>query len=50
MALEVKCSGWMTKQGGSIKTWRKRWFELKTDGQIYYYIEPGGVSCGPVSE
>ena len=26
----------MTKQGGSIKTWKKRWFVLKGD-MLYYF-------------
>lgn len=28
--------GWLTKQGGSIKTWKKRWFVLKGQ-QVYYF-------------
>jgi len=28
--------GWLTKQGGSIKTWKRRWFVLKDD-KIYYF-------------
>jgi len=28
--------GWMTKQGGSIKTWKKRWFVLKGN-KLYYF-------------
>jgi len=28
--------GWLTKQGGSIKTWKKRYFVLK-DKTLYYY-------------
>eukprot|EP00009_Paramoeba_aestuarina_P005292 CAMPEP_0201517988 /NCGR_PEP_ID=MMETSP0161_2-20130828/8943_1 /ASSEMBLY_ACC=CAM_ASM_000251 /TAXON_ID=180227 /ORGANISM="Neoparamoeba aestuarina, Strain SoJaBio B1-5/56/2" /LENGTH=631 /DNA_ID=CAMNT_0047915631 /DNA_START=265 /DNA_END=2160 /DNA_ORIENTATION=+ len=32
--------GYLTKQGNSVKTWKKRWFELKTTGNsasLYYY-------------
>jgi len=31
--------GYLTKQGGSIKTWRKRYFVLK-DKSLYYYKTP----------
>ena len=30
--------GWMTKQGGRIKTWKKRWFIL-SDHVLYYFKE-----------
>jgi len=33
-------SGYMTKEGGSIKTWKKRYFVLK-EGQLSYYKNPG---------
>lgn len=29
-------SGYMTKQGGSYKSWKRRWFVLKTD-KLYYF-------------
>eukprot|EP01103_Thecamoeba_quadrilineata_P008330 TRINITY_DN18098_c0_g1_i1.p1 TRINITY_DN18098_c0_g1~~TRINITY_DN18098_c0_g1_i1.p1 ORF type:complete len:462 (+),score=61.43 TRINITY_DN18098_c0_g1_i1:166-1551(+) len=29
-------SGWLTKQGGSISTWKRRWFILKDD-KLYYF-------------
>mmetsp|Transcript_16907 Transcript_16907/g.46670 ORF Transcript_16907/g.46670 Transcript_16907/m.46670 type:complete len:145 (+) Transcript_16907:1360-1794(+) len=29
-------SGWLTKQGDYIKTWRKRWFVLK-QGKIFWF-------------
>jgi hypothetical protein len=31
--------GYLTKQGGSIKTWKKRWCVLK-DGSIFYFKTP----------
>eukprot|EP01103_Thecamoeba_quadrilineata_P001076 TRINITY_DN10951_c0_g1_i1.p1 TRINITY_DN10951_c0_g1~~TRINITY_DN10951_c0_g1_i1.p1 ORF type:complete len:473 (-),score=100.72 TRINITY_DN10951_c0_g1_i1:93-1511(-) len=31
--------GWLTKQGGSIRTWKKRWFVLK-DAKLYYFKNP----------
>ena len=31
--------GWLTKQGGSIKTWKKRYFILK-DNILYYFKTP----------
>ena len=30
--------GWLTKQGGRIKTWKRRWFIL-SDGVLYYFKE-----------
>lgn len=30
--------GWMTKQGGRIKTWKRRWFIL-SDKVLYYFKE-----------
>eukprot|EP01117_Protostelium_nocturnum_P020434 TRINITY_DN918_c0_g2_i1.p1 TRINITY_DN918_c0_g2~~TRINITY_DN918_c0_g2_i1.p1 ORF type:complete len:455 (-),score=106.78 TRINITY_DN918_c0_g2_i1:124-1488(-) len=33
-------SGYMTKEGGSIKTWKKRYFVLK-DGRLSYFKNPG---------
>lgn len=32
-------SGWMTKQGGLIKNWKKRWFVLRSTGALDYYLD-----------
>eukprot|EP00698_Gefionella_okellyi_P005550 TRINITY_DN15058_c0_g1_i1.p1 TRINITY_DN15058_c0_g1~~TRINITY_DN15058_c0_g1_i1.p1 ORF type:complete len:1261 (-),score=433.54 TRINITY_DN15058_c0_g1_i1:71-3853(-) len=34
--LNADMQGWLTKQGGAIKTWKKRWFLLKGP-QLFYY-------------
>ena len=34
-----KKEGWLTKQGGSIKTWKKRFFVLETTKLAYYKEE-----------
>jgi len=31
--------GWLTKQGGRVKNWKRRWFVLK-DNRMYYYKSP----------
>mmetsp|Transcript_2424 Transcript_2424/g.4873 ORF Transcript_2424/g.4873 Transcript_2424/m.4873 type:complete len:411 (-) Transcript_2424:228-1460(-) len=41
-------AGFMIKQGGRVKNWKKRFFVLKKDGQLQYFksakaIEPKGV-------
>lgn len=32
-------SGWVTKQGGSVKTWKKRWMVL-SGATLSYYVHP----------
>ncbi|KAH3758012.1 cytohesin 1 [Pelomyxa schiedti] len=40
--------GWLTKEGGRIKTWKKRWFVL-SDNCLYYFKNPGDKEpCGIV--
>lgn len=34
---KVKCTGWLYKQGGYWKTWRKRYFKLRKNGLLEYY-------------
>ena len=31
--------GWMTKQGGRVKTWKRRWFVL-SNNVVYYFKQP----------
>ena len=38
--LHIVKEGYMHKQGGFVKTWRKRWFELQNNGIISYYHNP----------
>lgn len=35
--------GYLTKLGGRIKNWKKRWFVLE-DGKLYYYKTPVSVN------
>jgi len=38
--------GWLTKQGGRIKTWKRRWFILNDTG-LYYFKKPqDSEPCG----
>ena len=32
-------AGWLTKQGGRMKNWRRRWFVIK-DTQLLYFKDP----------
>mmetsp|Transcript_25198 Transcript_25198/g.30502 ORF Transcript_25198/g.30502 Transcript_25198/m.30502 type:complete len:168 (-) Transcript_25198:760-1263(-) len=35
-ALDVIKEGWLMKQGGAVKTWKKRWFSLSGARLAYY--------------
>ncbi|KAL6065530.1 PH domain-containing protein [Balamuthia mandrillaris] len=47
--------GWLTKQGGSYKSWKKRWCVLK-DGTVFYFKNPkattpkGTIDLEPTSQ
>jgi serine/threonine protein kinase len=38
--MSVTMQGWLSKEGGSIKSWKRRFFVLK-DGNIIYYKQEG---------
>jgi hypothetical protein len=40
--------GWLHKEGGSFKTWKKRWFVIEGD-EFAYYNKKGGKSPPPLS-
>lgn len=40
-------TGYLTKEGGSIKTWKKRYFLLKS-GELTYFKDKGGEELGKI--
>jgi len=46
MFTNAEKKGWLTKQGGRIKTWKRRWFILNDTG-LYYFKKPqDSEPCG----
>lgn len=41
--------GWLVKQGGTIKSWKKRWFKVFPDYGIEYYEKEGGKKKGEIN-
>ncbi|XP_020901839.1 pleckstrin homology domain-containing family H member 1 isoform X2 [Exaiptasia diaphana] len=41
--------GFLTKLGGRIKNWKRRWFVLE-DGKLYYYKSPTDVGRKPLGQ
>jgi len=41
--------GWLVKQGGTIKSWKKRWFKVFPDYGIEYYEKDGGKKKGEIN-
>ena len=39
--------GWLTKEGGGFKSWKKRWFVLE-GGALTYYAKKGGEKKGEI--
>jgi len=44
----VEKTGWLVKEGGSFKSWKKRYFVLK-NGELSYFKNPGEEALGTVS-
>eukprot|EP00005_Dracoamoeba_jomungandri_P004596 CAMPEP_0174256576 /NCGR_PEP_ID=MMETSP0439-20130205/5797_1 /TAXON_ID=0 /ORGANISM="Stereomyxa ramosa, Strain Chinc5" /LENGTH=450 /DNA_ID=CAMNT_0015339247 /DNA_START=43 /DNA_END=1395 /DNA_ORIENTATION=- len=44
---EIKKAGYLTKEGGGIKSWHKRWFVLE-EGVLSYYDKEGGKQKGAI--
>jgi len=40
--------GWLIKQGGKIKTWKKRWFVLKGDTLYYFKTQKDAEQTGEI--
>ena len=40
--------GWLTKQGGRIKTWKRRWFILSEMGLCYFKQPQDSEPCGMI--
>jgi serine/threonine protein kinase len=41
-------AGWVVKEGGKIKTWKKRWMALEGDVLSYYKKETKKEKCGEI--
>ena len=41
-------SGYLTKLGGKVKNWKKRWFVLKNE-ELFYYKSPVSRPRGPAN-
>jgi len=40
--------GWLTKQGGLVKSWKKRWFVLKNSKLFYYHGKTDTTRIGEI--
>ena len=42
-------SGLLTKMGGKVKSWKRRWMILQSNHTLQYYKEPGKVPLGTIN-
>ncbi len=42
-------TGTLTKMGGNIKSWRKRWMVLQSNSTLQYYKEPSKAGKGTIN-
>jgi tRNA A-37 threonylcarbamoyl transferase component Bud32 len=45
---QVQRTGWITKEGGRYKTWKRRWMALEGDVLAYYKKEGRKEKCGDI--
>eukprot|EP01107_Rhizomastix_libera_P003109 TRINITY_DN1537_c0_g1_i2.p1 TRINITY_DN1537_c0_g1~~TRINITY_DN1537_c0_g1_i2.p1 ORF type:complete len:725 (-),score=226.17 TRINITY_DN1537_c0_g1_i2:67-2241(-) len=46
---KVEKCGWLTKQGHTIKNWKRRWFVLRDGVLSYYKSQKNATMCGSIS-
>jgi len=46
--LRPERQGWLTKEGGRAKTWKRRWFILKTNMLFYFQDPQDGAPLGTI--
>lgn len=46
--IKVFKTGWLTKEGGKRRVWRRRWFILRTDGLFYFTTQQAKKCAGVV--
>lgn len=39
--LYIVHTGFGTKQGSTVKNWKKRWFVLLSNGKLRYFVDKG---------
>ncbi|XP_004347791.2 hypothetical protein CAOG_03966 [Capsaspora owczarzaki ATCC 30864] len=49
LAAPIVHEGYLTKQGGSVKTWKKRWFVLRGNAILYYRTQDAKTPLGIIN-